>query len=149
MLWTVVDDEYIIIGSANINERSMNGARDTEIAMGGYQPNHLATNQQARGKIFGFRMALWCEHVNYMSEAFYHPESLDCIRKLNAIADENLGLYSDDTYIEDLPNHLLRYPIEVSDNGHITSILGMECFPDTKALVLGKKSEYLPAALTT
>lgn len=36
----VVDDEYVIIGSANINQRSMAGSRDTEIAMGGYQPHH-------------------------------------------------------------------------------------------------------------
>lgn len=36
----VVDDEYVIIGSANINQRSMAGSRDTEIAMGAYQPHH-------------------------------------------------------------------------------------------------------------
>ena len=30
----IVDDTYIIIGSANINQRSMAGTRDTEIAMG-------------------------------------------------------------------------------------------------------------------
>ena len=30
----IVDDEYVILGSANINERSMAGSRDTEIAMG-------------------------------------------------------------------------------------------------------------------
>lgn len=36
----VVDDEYLICGSANINQRSMDGSRDTEIAMGGYQPKH-------------------------------------------------------------------------------------------------------------
>lgn len=36
----VVDDEYVIIGSANINQRSMDGSRDTEIAMGGYQPEY-------------------------------------------------------------------------------------------------------------
>jgi phospholipase D1/2 len=46
-----VDDEYIIIGSANINQRSMDGARDTEIAMGGFQPQHLVTNQPAMGEI--------------------------------------------------------------------------------------------------
>jgi phospholipase D1/2 len=39
-----VDDEYIIIGSANINQQSMDGARDSEIAMGAYQPFHLNTN---------------------------------------------------------------------------------------------------------
>ena len=31
-----VDDEYIMIGSANLNQRSMDGARDTEIAQGCY-----------------------------------------------------------------------------------------------------------------
>lgn len=35
-----MDDEYVILGSANINERSMDGSRDTEIAMGAYQPHH-------------------------------------------------------------------------------------------------------------
>lgn len=36
----VVDDEFVLIGSANINQRSLEGTRDTEIAMGGYQPHH-------------------------------------------------------------------------------------------------------------
>lgn len=36
----IVDDEYVIIGSANINQRSLQGSRDTEIAMGAYQPHH-------------------------------------------------------------------------------------------------------------
>ncbi|KAH0662906.1 hypothetical protein KY284_027837 [Solanum tuberosum] len=36
----IVDDAYIIIGSANINQRSMDGARDSEIAMGHVQHFH-------------------------------------------------------------------------------------------------------------
>ena len=36
----IVDDEFVIIGSANINQRSMEGSRDTEIAMGAYQPHY-------------------------------------------------------------------------------------------------------------
>ena len=35
----IVDDAYIIVGSANINERSMAGTRDTEIAVGCWQPS--------------------------------------------------------------------------------------------------------------
>ena len=35
----IVDDEYVLIGSANINQRSLDGSRDTEIAMGAYQPS--------------------------------------------------------------------------------------------------------------
>jgi len=36
----IVDDEYVLIGSANINQRSMDGSRDTEITMGAYQPHY-------------------------------------------------------------------------------------------------------------
>lgn len=43
----IVDDEYVIIGSANINERSLDGSRDTEIAMGAYQPNYTKAKKKA------------------------------------------------------------------------------------------------------
>ena len=36
----IIDDEFVLIGSANINQRSMDGLRDTEIAMGAYQPRY-------------------------------------------------------------------------------------------------------------
>jgi phospholipase D1/2 len=41
----IVDDEYIIIGSANVNQRSMEGTRDTEIAMEAYQSQYTWTNK--------------------------------------------------------------------------------------------------------
>jgi phospholipase D1/2 len=58
----VVDDEYVIIGSANINQRSMDGSRDTEIAMGAYQPFHTwAHSKQApRGQVSLFAAVLLC-----------------------------------------------------------------------------------------
>jgi len=50
----IVDDEYVIIGSANINQRSMEGTRDTEIAMGAYQPEYTwaRKNSYPRGQVF-------------------------------------------------------------------------------------------------
>lgn len=52
----IVDDEYVISGSANINQRSMDGSRDTEIAMGGYQPHHtwVARQKSPRGQVLDF-----------------------------------------------------------------------------------------------
>lgn len=49
----IVDDEYVIIGSANINQRSMEGTRDTEIAMGAYQPQYTWANMLSapRGQV--------------------------------------------------------------------------------------------------
>ncbi|CAM8953944.1 unnamed protein product [Rhodiola kirilowii] len=146
----IVDDEYIIIGSANINQRSMDGARDSEIAMGAYQPYHISTRHQAaRGQIHGFRMALWYEHLGMLDDSFQHPESEQCVQKVNQIADKYWDLYSSETVERDLPGHLLRYPIGVSSEGTVTELPGTEFFPDTKARVLGTKSDYLPPILTT
>ncbi|CAN8288204.1 unnamed protein product [Cochlearia groenlandica] len=145
----IVDDEYIIIGSANINQRSMDGARDSEIAMGGYQPYHLSTKQPARGQIHGFRMSLWYEHLGMLDESFLDPSSQECIKKVNRMADKYWELYSSDSLEHDLPGHLLRYPISITSQGDITEFPGFEFFPDTKARILGAKSDYLPPILTT
>ncbi|XP_057772847.1 phospholipase D alpha 1 isoform X2 [Salvia miltiorrhiza] len=145
----IVDDEYIIIGSANINQRSMDGARDSEIAMGAYQPYHLANRQPARGQIHGFRMALWYEHLGMIDEAFLHPESEECATKVNEMADRYWDLYSSEELEGDLLGHLLRYPVGIASEGEITELPGAEFFPDTKARILGAKSDYLPPILTT
>ncbi|CAL9061238.1 phospholipase D alpha 1-like [Musa acuminata AAA Group] len=145
----IVDDEYIIIGSANINQRSMDGSRDSEIAMGAYQPYHLSTREPARGQIHGFRLALWYEHLGMLDDAFLQPESSECVQKVNRIADKYWDLYSSDDLEHDLPGHLLSYPIGVSAEGEVTELPGTEFFPDTKARVLGAKSDYLPPILTT
>jgi phospholipase D1/2 len=144
-----VDDEYIIIGSANINQRSMDGARDSEIAMGAYQPYHLATRQPARGQIHGFRMSLWYEHLGMLNDVFQRPESVECVQMVNEVAEKYWDLYSSDDLKQDLPGHLLSYPIGVTADGSVTELPGMENFPDTRARVLGNKSDYLPPILTT
>ncbi|XVF35592.1 hypothetical protein REPUB_Repub18cG0159400 [Reevesia pubescens] len=146
----IVDDEYIIIGSANINQRSMEGGRDSEIAMGAFQPYHLATDRErAKGQIYSFRMALWQEHLGVLDKNFQYPEYLECVQAVNSIADELWDMYSSDKVGKDLSGHLLRYPIEISNTGGVTTMPNMVFFPDTKARVLGTKSDYLPPILTT
>lgn len=146
----IVDDEYIIVGSANINERSMDGARDTEIAMGAYQPHHLANEgHRARGQVYGFRMSLWHEHLREHHRSFDHPESLECVQTVNQIADRNWTLYCSEKLDRDLPGQLLKYPIAIAGDGKVAEQPGMEFFPDTKGKVLGSKSHVLPSLLTT
>ncbi|GLT25348.1 hypothetical protein SLA2020_004820 [Shorea laevis] len=108
----IVDDEYIIVGSANINQRSMDGTRDTEIAMGAYQPYHIADRErEARGKVHDFRMSLWYEHIGELKESFKYPQSLGCMQQVNEIANRNWYLYASENFDQDLPSHLLPYPI--------------------------------------
>ncbi|KAL6842247.1 hypothetical protein ACP4OV_027895 [Aristida adscensionis] len=148
----IVDDEYIIVGSANINQRSMDGARDSEIAMGSYQPGHLSTGGKlARGQIHGFRMSLWYEHLGMLHDHFLNPGSLECIQMVNKMANKFWELYASDSFEDDLPGHLLSYPVAVGRDGTVTELPGMKYFPDTQAPVLGalSNSPFAPVIGTT
>ncbi|KAL2578449.1 hypothetical protein AAZX31_15G008100 [Glycine max] len=78
----------------------MDGARDSEVAMGAYQPCHLGL----------------------LHDSFHHPESEECIKKVNQIADKYWDLYSSESLEHDLPGHLIRYPIGVSSEGVVTEL---------------------------
>ncbi len=41
----VVDVEYVVVGSANINQRSLDGDRDSELAVGAFQPGHVVKKE--------------------------------------------------------------------------------------------------------
>jgi len=127
----------------------MDGGRDSEVAMGAYQPYHLGRRKAARGEIHGFRMSLWYEHLGMLDESFLQPESEECIKKINEMGEKYWDLYTTEPLEQDLPGHLLRYPIEISGEGSVTQLKGFELFPDTKAPILGAKSDYMPPILTT
>lgn len=145
----IVDDEYAILGSANINQRSMAGTRDTEIAMGAYQPHHTWAHMKKhpRGQVYGYRMSLWSEHTGKLQDYYKEPESLTCVQNINKIAETNWQKFTDDDFTP-LQGHLLKYPIKVDSDGKVSSLPGHEQFPDVGGKVLGYPST-LPNALTT
>lgn len=145
----IVDDEYVISGSANINQRSMDGSRDTEIAMGGYQPHQTwaARNSRPRGQVYGYRMALWAEHLGPLEAIFDEPESLECVQRVNDMAERNWQQYIAPE-VTDLRGHLIRYPLKIEDNGVITNLPGFNTFPDVGGKIMGTNIETLPDDLT-
>ncbi|XVE56223.1 hypothetical protein DITRI_Ditri03aG0220500 [Diplodiscus trichospermus] len=145
----IVDDEYVILGSANINQRSLAGSRDTEIAIGAYQPYYTwgERKRHLRGQVYGYRMSLWAEHMEKVDDLFNKPESLECVKRVNNIAEQNWKRYSDDAFTR-LQGHLLKYPIKVDRSGKVGHLPGHETFPDVGGKVLGCRTT-LPDALTT
>lgn len=62
----IVDDEYVILGSANINQRSLAGSRDTEIAMGAYQPHYTwGKKGHPHGQVRIFTNLGWIAYILY------------------------------------------------------------------------------------
>lgn len=65
----IVDDEYVIVGSANINQRSLAGSRDTEIAMGAYQPHHTwaKKKEHPHGQVSTIHQRIQLKSMHYIA----------------------------------------------------------------------------------
>lgn len=145
----IFDDEYIIVGSANINDRSLNGNRDTEIAMGAYQPEHMRNYKRLpQGEVSMFRKSLWLEHMGNQAPIRKNPSDVTCIRKVKKLAEEGLLSYIDDGEKPGV-RHMLLYPLKVDQSGSVSARRDCSTFPDTTASVVGKRSGYIPTRLTS
>ncbi|XP_010542434.1 PREDICTED: phospholipase D alpha 4 isoform X2 [Tarenaya hassleriana] len=144
----IVDDAYLLIGSANINQRSMDGSRDTEIVIGCYQPERQIDVNDIRA----YRISLWYEHTGGLITpdelSSWEPESPECVRGLRVMGERMWGVYSGDEVVDMGGAHLVTYPISVTKDGEVEDISD-GVFPDTKTPVKGKRSRMLPPILTT
>ncbi|RHN39261.1 putative phospholipase D [Medicago truncatula] len=145
----IVDDMYILIGSANMNQRSMDGKKDTEIAIGCFQSQDELEKQTNLGDVHAYRMALWYEHTNSVDELFLEPQSLECVKRMCSIGDQMWEIYSNEEIVDMEGVHLVTYPMRVTQEGYVKDLSNGVYFPDTNSLVKGKRSTLLPPNLTT
>ncbi|XP_068664886.1 phospholipase D alpha 4-like [Aristolochia californica] len=145
----IVDDEYVILGSANINQRSMDGSRDTEIAVGCYQPRFMDSKGR-EGDVRAYRMSLWYEHTGRVEGVFEQPESVDCVRRICSIGEEMWKKYSGEDVVDMEGVHLVSYPVSVSMEGRCGDAKESDgVFPDTNTTISGRRSNFLPPIFTT
>ncbi|XAR67639.1 Phospholipase D [Bertholletia excelsa] len=145
----IVDDIYMLIGSANVNQRSMDGKRDTEIAIGCYQ---MKDEEKAisHGDVHAYRMSLWYEHTRRVEELFQEPHTLECVQLMRSIGQHMWKIYSGEEVIDMEGVHLVTYPVSVTYNGSVEDLEDGNCyFPDTRTLVKGKRAKILPPIATT
>ena len=146
----IVDDDYIIVGSANINQRSMAGSRDTEIAMGAFQDDFLADSENiAIGDIHTFRLALWSAHLGEYDPVFNNPNTEECVEKVKEITNKFQQVYAADVMEEKCDVHMMEYPIQVNDDGSVEDHPDWVTFPDQGGDVAGKESKIFPGNVTT
>ena len=158
--FAIFDDEVAIIGSANINSRSMDGSRDSEIAAMCWQNEHLASGPTAYGEdvegevtvpmgdVAAFRCSVFSEHLGEYYEEFEQPSSLECVRKVRELAMENWASFATETMEpQDLPHgHLATYPYKFDSQGEI--IETEATFPDFPTAKMMGTSSAIPNMLT-
>ena len=142
----IVDDEYMIVGSCNINDRSMAGDRDTEIAVGLHQPD-----RGDKGDVRAFRLSLWSEHLGIykcnLPHCLFRPEKPACLNMVNKSSTDAWRAHADDYPTPQLC-HLMKYPYAIGANGKVTAV--QKYLPDTKrGKVLGAESSLIPDFLTS
>jgi len=145
----IVDDSLAILGSANINQRSLAGSRDTEIAVSVHQPQHLVEDYALpHGDVALFRMRLLEEHLGCQSGTLTDPGSAECNQFVRGVCQTNWESYlSEESPC--VPGHLILYPVDVGNDGQVGDLPGVPCFPDTEARIAGSTSAMLPMKLTT
>lgn len=87
-------------------------------------------------QIYGYRMSLWAEHLGIIEDSFTQPESLDCVRRVRSMGEQNWKQFAADE-ITEMRGHLLKYPVEVDQKGKVKSLPGHESFPDVGGNIIG------------
>lgn len=142
----IVDDEEIIVGSANINERSMAGDRDTEIAILAHQtPDHGRTRER-NAAIHRFRLSLWVEHCGKYMPEFEQPNTDACLVAINTLADKNWAQFISPN-VSNMTSHLMHYPLIVGQDGSIQQ--AVPHFPESTGSIQGNRNHMLPDKVTT
>jgi phospholipase D1/2 len=111
----VVDDRYVILGSANINERSMAGDRDSEICVALW-PSSNRTQAKCEKQVQDeLRGALWREHLGAdMPGDWKTPELESCYSAVRNAAGHNyLAMRGGQT----MNGHLCLFPFEINRDG--------------------------------
>lgn len=81
-----------------------------------------------------------------VDDHFKEPSSLECVRLVNQIAEENWERFASEE-MTTLQGHLLRYPVKVEPDGKIVPLPDQECFPDVGGKICGAPTS-LPDSLT-
>ncbi len=126
----------------------MAGTRDTEIAVGCWQPHY--TDEKSFGEVHSFRMELWTALLRNDDPILRYPGTHDCVTKVQQLVHDNWNSYigPDGSRTKGL---LLPYPLSVLPNGFLENLQGIDEFPDfpSGSKIMGKKSAMLPQKITT
>ena len=97
-----------------------------------------------KGEVYGYRMALWLEHLGGKYDPVYdQPHSLACVKRVNYLAEQNWLQFSGKEDC-DMTGHLITFPIIVDRSGAVSARTVNGQFEDIENSVKGKK-QPIPA----
>jgi len=111
----IVDDRYVICGSANLNERSLAGNRDTEDCVAIW-PAGPATEKACVEEIQRFRQRLWDEHLGGDKPGNWDkPEEPSCVSAVRKVGEKHWKEFR--TGHRTGTGHLVTLPFQLGEEG--------------------------------
>lgn len=112
----LVDDRYMIVGSANLNERSLAGDRDSEIGVQIW-PSDDSTLKECIDQARKFRLAIWSEHLGpkFPPASAGDPGSAACVNAVRDAAAENYAAFREGRRDPAVHGALCLWPLQVTD----------------------------------
>ncbi len=146
--YMMTDDRFAIIGSANLNERSLNGGRDSEIAVAIW-PSHDKDAAEVVQECTKFRMSLLREHLGpaFDEAKLADLSSPEAIKHIRDAATENYRAFREGRFDATKHGHLCLWPQAIVDDVAIASgdrsraPEGDEFLPDMPSGQTGKDKE--------
>lgn len=81
-------------------------------------------------------MSLWAEHTGKLEQCFEQPESLDCIRRIRWMGEQNWSQFAANE-VSEMRGHLIKYPVDVDRMGEVRPLPWCETFPDMGGNIIG------------
>ncbi|BAT11736.1 Os10g0524400 [Oryza sativa Japonica Group] len=81
-------------------------------------------------------MSLWAEHIGVVEEGFNYPETMECMRRVRQIGEQNWERFVDNEVTE-MRGHLMKYPVSVDRKGKVKPLPGCTSFPDMGGNICG------------
>jgi len=133
----IVDDEYLITGSANLNERSLAGDRDSEICLYLRPPLPAEPDGQVDqgkrkeciDKIRALRRTAWTQHLGTLPPDFEAPEKASCSSDMRSRGRDNWIKMREMRRAG--ASHLIAFPFY--SDGNVFSLLSITPIPDLNA----------------
>lgn len=151
----IVDDEFLIVGSANLNSRSLSGKRDSETCIG------CSEAYMNTGRIRSFRHCLWREHfgsskneppsseiedVSVLFDLDLDPNDDRIFKKFREFCRRNSQLFNSNVpMLNNGRSHIMRLAMEEGEDG---SCLPMD-IEEFKLPFEGRRPRLLPTTVFT
>ena len=107
----IIDDEFVILGSANLNERSLAGDRDAEICVALFADDGKV--EDCKKIIEKLRTDAWARHLGADNVPKQAPETVACATILRTAGIENWGSMSGTSRLPG-QGHLINLPFDAT-----------------------------------